>query len=235
MKTVGFLKPVKADWLNLTVKELKEGKDKEEIRKSLKEYISNFYESKDTVRKAAAVLMNTWVDIDDENKNLRDLALSLFDNADEDEKIALHYGLMIAAFPIFYDVVFLIGKILYIDENFKIDYIKKRIYEKWGERQTVRYSIDRIIMSLKEWGLIENEKIGVYKIGKKIYINNDEIKAFLISSYLKVSERSYVDINEINNIYSLFPFVLDMNLSDIKKNNILSINNIGSSIVIGIS
>ncbi|CCJ33849.1 hypothetical protein [Caloramator australicus] len=232
MKLVGFLKPVKLEWLNLTVEELKKGNDSENIRQFLKDYISNFYQSKDTIRKAAAILMNAWVDV--EYKNIRDFALDLYDNVKEEEKIALHYGLMMIAFPIFNDIVSLIGKALYLDERFKLENIKNKIYEKWGERQTLKYSIDRIIMSLKEWGLIENEKIGIYKSGKKIIIENAQVKAFLIACYLIAQNRDYIDIVEAENLYSFFPFLYNLNLTELNNIDILSKNNIGSNIVIGV-
>jgi hypothetical protein len=232
MKFVGFLKQVKLEWLNLTAEELKKGNDRKTIRQFLKDYIGNFYQSKTTIKKVAAILMNTWVDV--EYKNIRDFALALYDNVKEEEKIALHYGLMMIAFPIFNDTVSLIGKALYLNDRFKLKNIRNKICEKWGERQTIKYSFNRIIMSLKEWGLIENEKVGIYKSGRKIIIENAQVKAFLLACYLIAQNRDYIDLVEAENLYLFFPFSYSLNLTELSNQNVLSKNNIGSSIVIGV-
>lgn len=232
MKFVGFLKQVKLEWLNLTAEELKKGNDRKTIRRFLKDYISNFYQSQNTVKKVVAILMRTWVDV--KYKNIRDFALALYDNVKEEEKIALHYGLMMIAFPIFNDTVSLIGKALYLNDRFKLKNIRNKICENWGERQTIKYSFNRIIMSLKEWGLIENEKVGIYESGRKIIIENPRVKAFLLACYLIAQNRDYIDLVEAENLYLFFPFSYSLNLTELSNQNVLTKNNIGSSIVIGV-
>ncbi|KKC29840.1 VrlQ [Caldanaerobacter subterraneus KAk] len=234
MKFVGFLKPVKREWLDMTADELIRGNlTPKEIKEHLKNHVSNFYKSAVTTRKAVSVLLKTWVEVDEEKKFIRDLALALYERAKDEEKIALHFGLLILNFPIFNDIIYFIGKSLYLDEKFRLENIRKKIFEKWGERQTILYSINNILFSLKEWGLIINEKNGVYTTGRKINISDSSIKCFLILCYLKASNRSYLDFNEIGNLYSLFPFEFDLNLNEITSSRILSINKIGANIVIG--
>lgn len=235
MKFVGFLKPVKLEWLNMTADELKKGNlSSKEIKKLLKEHVSNFYKSPVTIRKSVSVLLKTWVDVDERTKFVRDFALDLYERANAEEKIALHYGLMMLSFPIFNDIIYLIGKSLYLDEKFKLENIRRKIFEKWGERQTILYSINNIIFSLKEWGLIISEGKGLYTSGKKIYISTSSIKCFLILCYLKASNRSYLDFAEIDKLYSLFPFAFDLNLNEITSSKMLSINRIGTNIVVGV-
>lgn len=151
-----------------------------------------------------------------------------------EEKIALHYGLMMLSFPIFNDIIYLIGKSLYLDEKFKLENIRRKIFEKWGERQTILYSINNIIFSLKEWGLIISEGKGLYTSGREIYISDSSIKCFLILCYLKASNRSYLDFAEIDKLYSLFPFEFDLNLNEITSSKMLNINRIGTYIVVGV-
>lgn len=138
------------------------------------------------------------------------------------------------SFPIFNDIINLIGKSLYLDEKFKLENIRRKIFEKWGERQTILYSINNIIFSLKEWGLIISEGKGLYTSGKKVYISDRSIKCFLILCYLKASNRNYLDFAEIDNLYSLFPLEFDLNLNEITLSKMLSINRIGTNIVVGV-
>ncbi|WAM31027.1 hypothetical protein [Caldicellulosiruptor naganoensis] len=235
MKAIGFLKPVRVEWLNITVEELIKGKEKNEIRDVLKRIVSNYYKSEDTIRKILAILMSTWVNAPEKNMCLRDRGVDLFKIANPDEKIALHFGMLMVTYPIFNDVVFIIGKAFYLENRFKLEYLKKRIFEKWGERETLRFSIDKIIKTLKDWELIVSKNSGVYEPGTKVTITNKDIKAFLIACYLKANGRSYIDIDEIENLYSFFPFNISVNLNELMNVDSLNVNKIDSVITVAVN
>lgn len=70
--------------------------------------------------------------------------------------------MLISAFPLFSDISTVIGKLLSIQEEFKLDTVRQRIFEIWGERSTVKFSTDKIISSMVEWGVLSKAQNQVY-------------------------------------------------------------------------
>ena len=76
--TVGFLKVVKLTWMNKTAELVLEGKNPEEIRKELNEYLAFEIKSATTLRKTSGILMHTWVTPSDELAEIRKAALEAY-------------------------------------------------------------------------------------------------------------------------------------------------------------
>lgn len=218
--------------MNIIVEEFIKGKEKNEIRDVLKRIVLNYYKSEDIIRKILIILMNIWVNAVEKNMCLRDRGVDLFKIVNLDEKIVLYFGMLMVIYLIFNDVVFIIGKVFYFENKFKLEYLKKRIFEKWGEREILRFLIDRIIKIFKDWGLIVSKNFGVYELRIKVIIINKDIKVFLIVCYLKVNERSYIDINEIENLYFFFLFNISVNLNELMNVDGLNVNKIDFVIMV---
>ena len=109
--------------------------------------------------------MTIWVKTHNEFTALKQQALVAY-NDEKSNKLAIHWSMMLVAYPVFADVCALIGKLTNIQDTFTTSWLKEKLFEVWGERTTLLHSSDKILQTLKLIGAIENEKVGVYRAKK---------------------------------------------------------------------
>lgn len=235
MQRVGFDRTIKIEWLDKVVELYKNEKEVKKIKNELYEFLIDKVICEDNRRKCVNILIYTWVEVPKEYQDIRDKALVLFDNATDKERLFMHWFMLMLAFPIFNDIIDLIGKLLSIQDEFSLSTIKQRIFELWGERSTVKYAVEKIIASMVQWKVLERQsKPGMYKKAPLIEIKNADIKLLFIECYLKSSKRPYINYYELNSLYKVFPFKITINLQDFYKSDMLNLNKMGDSVVIAI-
>ncbi|HEY8435449.1 MAG TPA: hypothetical protein VIK63_00120, partial [Haloplasmataceae bacterium] len=134
-------------------------------------------------------------------------------------------------YPLFYDTCNIIGNISNIQDTFTIKWLKNKLYELWGETTTLKYSVDRIIQTLKDMGSIENVDIGVYKINSYEIIDYQTILLIVLTT-LYLRESAYLSLTELTYVPFMFPFKYQISLDVlIKYSNIIKLDNFGGQIV----
>ena len=228
---IGFDRVVKLDWLNKTAEFYMEERDYGKVKLALDKYLEHL--GRENRRKTIYILVRTWVNVESEHKHIRDKAIKLFEMADEDEKVAIHWCMLMMAYPIFLDITATIGKLLDLQDGFSLSMVRRRIYELWGERSTLQYALNKIVRSITEWGAIEDGcKLGDYKRKEQFIINNIKVKLLLIEAYLASSGKAYLRFGEVNNLDELFPFKMDLELDDFHSYQVFNLNKMGSDVVI---
>ena len=61
--------------------------------------------------------------------------------------------------PSFSDICSFIGKITAIQETFTTAWLKQKLSDYWGERPTLIHSIDKILQTLKYFGVIKIKRL----------------------------------------------------------------------------
>jgi hypothetical protein len=232
MQTVGFNRFIKREWLEFTAFLACREKDEKIIRKNLNEYLEKETKAEITRQKTVAELLRIWVNVPASHENLKEKALDLFEKVPEDEKMLLHWSMIILAFPIFIDVASSLGKIFSLQDRVSLKSLEKRIFEKWGERSTVKYALPKIVGSMVEWGVITRTKVGEYTKVQTIEIKNKDCKLFFINCYMQALEKDYLRFIEANNLSAAFPFKLNLGLDDFNNSNTLTLSRMGSDVVI---
>lgn len=234
LRRIGFDRFIKLDWLNKTVEIYMEEGESKRTRLSLDRYLGDCIKgrSKDTTKN---VLSRTWVNVEPYHSAVRDRAVELFKDTDTEEQIALHWCMLMLAYPVFCDITSTAGKLIKLQGGFSLGMVRRRIYEMWGERTTLQYAIDRILRSVAEWGAVEDGVVkGEYQKEEQFIIQNTDVKLLLIEAYLLASGNNYLQFTEVGNIDELFPFKLDLSLDDFQRSTVFDINKMGSDIVIGL-
>lgn len=233
LKRIGFDRPIQMEWLDETVRLYSEKKDVDEIKDLLNNYLEDEVRSNDNRRKTVNILANCWVNVNPEYEDIRDIALGLWLKSDDSQRIAMHWSMLLLAYPIFFDIAESIGKLFSLQDEFSTPMVKRRIYEKWGKRSTLEYAIGRIIRSIRDWGIIEQgEKHGLYKKNGKIDFIDKDIQVLLLKTYLIASQKNRIDYANIGYIPALFPFHVDIKLNDIQDIAQFKINNMGGNLII---
>ena len=229
-KIVGMSRSIKLDWLNKTVELILDGKNETQIRNELNDYLSFEIKSPTNLRKTREILMNIWVSTPENILDLKQLALEAYKD-EKSNKLALHWSMMLVAYPIFSDICALIGKLTNIQDTFTTSWLKEKLFEMWGERTTLYHSGNKIIQTLKLMGVIENTKLGVYRINK-YHLSDVKTIQVLLMALIRQKEKAYYEVAELSSIPQAFPFEYTVSLEWLHNSELFNLSNFGGKIVV---
>lgn len=229
-KMVGLSRDIKIEWLNKVADLVVEGKNEEEIRNELNNYLSYEISSPTNIRKTREILMKIWVCPNDEIDEIRKEALEAY-KIGEDSKTPIHWCMLLLSYPVFSDVCGLIGKLTKIQTNFTTFWLKEKLFEEWGERTTLLHSIDKILRTLKNLGVVESERPGTHTI-KQISVCDNATINILVKTILALELKAYYEITELSSISQMFPFEYDVTPEWIYRAGVFELVNFGGKAVI---
>lgn len=184
---VGFISPVKLEWLNKTAELVLDNKSEIQIKNEINEYLALEIKSPTALRKTREILMNTWVRTHEEINTMKRYALEAFKD-DKSDKLALHWGMLLNTYPVFNDACALIGKLTNIQDTFTSAWLRQKLFELWGERETLLTSCKKILQTMKQMGVIEQERVGTYR-AKRYVINDVKTIQVLLMAVLHLREK----------------------------------------------
>jgi len=231
-KMVGLSRNLKSQWLDKTVELSVSGLTELEIKEQLNEYLSFEIESPTNLRKTREILMNIWVYDNEYSDRLREEALRLI-RQDEDSATAMHWCMMLSAYPVFIDLCKLIGKMAEFQDEITLAQIKQKLYDEWGERSTLYHSIDKLVATLKQMNVLVCDKPGKYRI-QKHRVNNSQVVTFLIYTLMCIDDSGYYTFLDLNASALLFPFEYDVKKEAIMEDNRFVLNNFGGELTIAL-
>ena len=163
-KPVGLSRKITLKWLNKAVDLLSENLSEEDYKAKMNEYLSFEIESPTVLRKTREILMRVWFyENDPDITSIRKDAFKLIRQY-PDYDVAIHWCMLLSVYPVFADLSRLIGRIAEFNDVITLSQLKQKLYDEWGERSTLYHSIDKIIATIKELGVISSEKPGKYNI-----------------------------------------------------------------------
>ena len=230
-RTVGFLCPLKLEWLNKTVNLVIEGMSPENIKEALNDYISFELKSPDNIRKTREMLMNLWVyPFEDEKANqIRQRSIEIIKEGMADSTV-FHWCMLLIYYPVYSDVAGMIGKILNMQDTFSITWLKGKMAEQWGERATLLRSVEKVMQTMKEMRIATSDK-GIYTINRIAVSDEREIK-IIIKTILALKMRAYYEPSELSKVAQMFPFEYTVDSELIFGNQNFEIGNFGGSPVV---
>lgn len=225
---IGIKQSVRLEWMQKSCELVREGRDEKEIRAELRDYLSERM-GRGTIEKRSetacnfsiSMLMKIWISPDEELLQLRDAGLHLLEKASEDERIAIHFCMLSAAYPFWYNVSKQIGLLLRLQERVTVQQIIQRTKEYYGDRQTVDRNTRFVIRSLYYWNLLlETDSPGYYRKGMMIDILSDSLNAWIIEAQLHSLSNGKAILSTLHNDTALFSFnTKKINGTIIRKNN----------------
>jgi hypothetical protein len=135
--------------------------------------------------KTLTVLTRIWVVVPEQAEPLRRAALQCIDSATGEQRIAIHRAMVIGTHPFFCDVAANVGKLLILNRQANRSQIKRRMTEAWGDRSTLKRTIQHVLRSMLQWGLLGlgQEKGSLSAPLRRIAIN-DEVSELLLHAVL---------------------------------------------------
>ncbi len=216
LKKVGFLQYLKKDWLDATVAFHQNNPKIDKIKANLDDLIKVEVSKSEERRKTIDVLSRTWIRIPVKYSSLQFSALEFYDELEPNERIILHWGMLLLAYPFFRDIVYSIGLLLKTQDSLTSTQLRNRIVSSWGHRTTIIRAIDRIVQSLKDWNiLIIDEKS--LKPNSKLKIKNELLCLWFLECVFRSENVDSILFDKLISLETMFPFELKIPLYKIKQ------------------
>jgi hypothetical protein len=209
---IGLDRLVRLEWLERTASLVLAGNSELVIKETLQHEISGSFRTKDTsvcgsINKTIKVLHQVWVSPPIELKIINKAGLDLLTRLPSKYHIAVHWGMIMSAYPFWANVAIQTGRLLRLQSNVTSVQVQRRIREQYGERETVARRARYVLRSFVSWGvLVETEKKGLYKTSVPLAIENQELMLWLAEAYLFSQQNSSIPANELFGSPAYYPF-----------------------------
>ncbi len=209
-QAVGFDRPIELSWLDAVAAKVAEGATPPEVRKYLYSVLEGAVagDTKNSARgKTVTVLSHIWCLVPDTAISLRNRAVERLGHATTEERLAIHWAMMIGTYPFFTDLASALGKLLSLHGTVTVSQLKRRMVEAWGQRSTIDRAIPRILRSMVQWGVLKNgDKKGVYALAGAPSAVSDTVALLLVEALLMDSGQESMELEQLVGHPALFPF-----------------------------
>jgi len=211
---IGFSQRIQLEWFEQTANLVLAGNDKTVINDSLQELLQDKISvGGRTVRgnreKVITILLKTWLSVPRGLETLRNEGLDILQGLNRKDRIVVHWGMVLAAYPFWGGVAAHTGRLLLLQGTVAAAQVQRRVKEQYGERETASRAARRILRSFIDWGVLnETEDKGVYAQGKRYSIQDPRLIAWLVETSLRARANGSAAIKDLLDSPSIFPFHL---------------------------
>ncbi len=225
---IGFDRKIRRAWLDLTAEVVRDTLSNPKsqtpnpitvVNAALDRALMTEIRGSDARRTSINVLTRLWLRVPEAQRSLRDEALAFWPDLAEAERLWLHWGLALLAYPFLRDVASIVGRLLRLQERFTTGQVHRQIVARWGERTTLEYAVQRAIASLTDWGVLlagENGR-GPYVAASPLTTEHAELPLWLLEAALQAHPADALSLYDLLRLPELFPFDLDIGSGSIHR------------------
>lgn len=232
-KQVGMSRNISLEYLNKTIELMENEDDLKKIKEYLRQYIGLYIDDNTNIRKTVNILFNIWFEEDVENKNIKDYARKIVKSKNDNLKLVAHWCMMLITYKVFEDIAFVIGKLEYMQVKITSRFIREKMTDMWGERATLIHAIPKNIRTMRDIGVLEPVKHGVYKV-KKYRVDDKRAKILIVATLINLKDKLYFSIDELMDDSLMFPFDYNFDVAVLKESNMFSFDRFGGELVISL-
>jgi len=209
---IGFSQRVQLEWLERTANLVLAGNEKAAINASLQELLQDKVSvGGQAVRgnreKIITILLKTWLTVPADLCQLRDDGLRMLRELPPKDHLAVHWGMVQAAYPFWSCVAAQTGKLLRLQGTVAAAQVQRRVREHYGERETVARAARRVLRSFIDWEVLtESAAKGVYSPASPLVIGKPQLTSWLIEAQLHADPSGRAPFNSLTDAHCLFPF-----------------------------
>ena len=211
---IGFSQRIKLQWFEQTANLILAGNNKSAINDSLQDLLQDKVSVggqaiRGNREKIITILLKTWLTVPHELESLRDAGLDLLPGLSREDRIAVHWAMIMAAYPFWGVVGEHTGRLLRLQGTAAAAHIQRRVKEQYGERETASRAARRVLRSYIDWGVLtETHTKGVYAQGKKHSLGDPRLIALMVEASLISRRVESATIKELIDSPNMFPFKL---------------------------
>jgi hypothetical protein len=225
-KGVGFNRNIRLLWLDATAAFCQESADGVDIGARLEPLIAQDISSPTNIRKTKKILLNIWLYSETDLPRLRAEALSLHRQAaDADDRLFVNYGLTLATYPFFYVATSAIGQLGRYGDEFTAEQVRQRVYSKLGQLGSIREAVDRVLFSLRDWGVTEHgEQRDTHRIRyRELSASNSHYETFLLACALQSHPGEEIAVPDLLNLPAHFPFQFSVSAAQLRESPLFEV------------
>jgi hypothetical protein len=220
--TIGFDRSIDIEWLDAVAARVARGESPEAIRKFLWDFLEDVVPGNTHSSgrgKTLTVLTRIWLVVPEQTEPLRIAALRSIVSATGEQRIAIHWAMVIGTHPFFCDVAANVGKLLTLNGQANRSQIKRRMTEAWGDRSTLERTIQQVLRSMVQWGLLRlgQGKGSLLAPLRRIPVN-DEVSELLLHAVL-LGHGHGLPLSQLTGHPALFPFDVHLNAATLRKSS----------------
>lgn len=227
---LGIKQTIQISWMDRVVQMLLAGITESEIRKDLDEFLSTQKQSGgrglrgEKTYGMAISLLSSWFPKDKELEDFCGKALDLAKSMDSSDWLPLHWAVMSASYPFWFNVAQQVGRLFNLQDQITQKQIFNRLKEQYGDRETVARNARYTVRSFIAWNiLVDSNKKGCYELADMHIVNNHEVAILLFESALHATPDGKYTLGLLLNNPGFFPFKVPLMTGDYiahKENNI---------------
>lgn len=234
-QTIGFDRELNLSWLDLAAGLVLEGFDVDQIRQELIARLANEIPGSEACRKTVTVLTRIWSRVPEEHQALRAEALALLPRLPPEERLWLHWGMSLLAYPFFHDVAGTVGRLLHLQGEVESAQVLRRIRETWGQRTTLKRAVPRTLRTCLAWGVIREVPSAryVYEAASPRQTDDPTLALWLMECILQSSlgpiahNGRQLPLAELVQSPAAFPFDLTPHLAALRRSDRFEISRQG--------
>lgn len=228
---LGFDRKLDLLWLDLTAAKAAQGKPRDAIRDELLEELTSLaYEqgkSGSARAKTVRVLLRVWGGVEPELEDLHNRALAELPTVRPEQRLGVHWAMLVAAYPFFTDHAEIAGRLLRLQNTVSVLQIRRRIAEQWGDRSTVFRTSRHVVRSMVDWGVLEDAGKGKYRRGAVDGALPEPMTELLIEALLHDSEKDSLSPDQLRQHGALFPFKYEVSTHALRQSSRLEVHRQG--------
>ena len=220
-RMIGYNRTVRLRWLDQVVDLILAGQDEEEIHQILSEMLREQLSVSSTAKrgsreKTITLLIKTWLRVPAHLVAFRNEGLELFKSATKPDRLVLHWGMTMAAYPFWRSVADATGRLFRLQATASANQVQRRMKEVYGEREVVSRSARYVLRAFADWGVIQNTKPqGTYVACETVCVDGASLAAWLLEGAMYGCITPSADWKTLLQSPALFPFQLQSVRSDL--------------------
>lgn len=220
---VGVDRLIRLKWLDYASRLVMGSADARLMKQQLSEYLApDFLDASPLTRgslsKTVTILYKTWVQVPKDMTSFRDRGIFLLKHVDKSTQLAVHWGMISAAYPFWHSVASHTGRLLRLQNQLVAIQLQRRLKEDYGDRETVTRRARYILRAFVDWGVVmESERKGVYLGCECRNIEEFEMVEWLIEAMLRANPTGTGRLRDVFGSTALFPFRLPQNAPEILR------------------
>lgn len=231
-RMIGLDRPVRLEWLDAAAGRLAAGASERDTKDYLWKLLDGTVagETPQSARgKTMTVLSRIWITVPEQNRVLRQRALELIESASPAERIAAHWAMTSAAYPIFLDVATIAGKLLRLHGSVALAQVVRRITATWGDRSTLRTAVQRIMRMMVGWGVL-SEGVSRGEFHGPAALTIGAPFAALVFQVVLLDAGGSMGLSELMSHPSVFPFAISVNSAELRAMGHFQLHREGSEV-----
>ncbi len=133
------------------------------------------------------------------------------------DQLALHYGLTLVAYPFFRQTGAIVGQLGRYQPSVSLAEVRRRLRATWGQLGTIDQAAESVLNSLHDWGVLQRQTGGVYRLAVAGAQLTPDVEAWLLSCALYAHPAEELLFADLLRLPELLPFQLQLSLDQVRQ------------------